>query len=97
MLALSPAEREVHRQMSERLLAAVSAREPHPDGYSFRIDTGELALVSQWIAHERKCCPFLGFELDVPSGSRTFSLRLRGPEGTRQLLEAELGISAPPV
>lgn len=92
MKALTPAERAVHREATAKLLGAVLARRPHGDGYTFEIDGArfELSRASAWMALERKCCPFLRFQLDVPAGEGRFTMRIRGPKGTREFLDEEL-------
>lgn len=49
----------------------------------------ELASVARFVANERKCCPFVSFSIEV-SGDGPVWLRMTGPAGTRECLEAEL-------
>jgi len=46
--------------------------------------------VARFVANERKCCPFLHIEVELGGGGPIW-LRLTGPEGTRELIDAELG------
>jgi hypothetical protein len=40
--------------------------------------------------YERLCCPFLNFEMAVEG--ENLELRLKGEEGARKFLKAELGV-----
>jgi hypothetical protein len=54
-----------------------------------------LAQLAELIDLERRCCPFLRFELTVePAGGRVW-LALTGPSGTREFLASELGLAPP--
>ena len=50
--------------------------------------------LSRFIANERKCCPFMTFELEIAAASGPIWLRMTGPEGTRDVLEAELRLAS---
>ncbi len=67
---------------------------PLADGYAFRYaaDDAPLAELARLIDLERRCCPFLRFQLTVEPGGGPVSLALTGPNGTREMLEAELGL-----
>jgi hypothetical protein len=68
-----------------------------PDGYAFRFpaDQATILLVSEFIARERLCCPFFRFELIAEQEDGPLWLRLRGREGVKELIKAELGIQSP--
>jgi hypothetical protein len=84
------------RQREATLLAqfksAVTTTEELADGYIFRIpgDKKWLALVSDLILAERECCPFLTFELTAEPNLGSLSLRVTGPEGTKEFLKSIL-------
>jgi hypothetical protein len=61
------------------------------DGWAVSLpgDDGTLLACAQWILGERRCCPFLTFTLECQP-SRELQMRLTGPEGTREVLSAEL-------
>ena len=84
------------RQREATLLAqfksALTASEELPEGYAFRIP-GEkkwLALVADLIITERECCPFLRFELTAEPKMGALTIRMTGPEGTKQFLRSIL-------
>lgn len=55
-------------------------------GWALRV-RGDLRLVAEWIGLERRCCPFLDFEVRWARGEETFWLRLTGPDGTKEILK----------
>jgi hypothetical protein len=50
---------------------------------------GAVVREAKWVNMERLCCPFLILELQV-SGTRNCLLKLRGPNGTKAVIEHEL-------
>lgn len=59
------------------------------DGYAFRFagDGEWAAKLVEFIALERKCCPFFTFELVFEPQEGPMWLRLRGPEGVKTFIE----------
>jgi hypothetical protein len=94
MLALDAEGRKRHRTVSEQMRAAVKKVQPLPDGYAFRFEAEQatILLVSEFIARERLCCPFLRFELIAEQEDGPLWLRLLGREGVKEFIEAELGV-----
>ena len=89
--AIPAAERAAHFARLERLFTSdVRERQTLPDGYAFRFDAGAFDELARWIAYERRCCPFLRFELALAPDDGPIRLRLTGPEGTHAFLDAEL-------
>src|SRR5262245_23922994 len=91
MNALTRSERAAHEQISERLLGSIQERKELKNGYAFRLPANSLVEAAQWIANERKCCPFFAFGIDV-AGTGDVWLRLTGPEGVKPFIVAELGL-----
>lgn len=83
-------ERPAHFALIARLFGTAHERTDAPGGYSFRFAPEAFDEVARFVANERKCCPFLTFELTVAPPDGAVVLRLTGPEGTRVLLDAEL-------
>jgi hypothetical protein len=91
--AISAAERSTHFALARKLFAELAReRKDLPQGYAFRFEAGELEAISRFIANERKCCPFMTFELEIAPASGPIWLRMTGPEGTRAVLDAELNL-----
>lgn len=92
--AIPSAERASHFTLARRLFAELAKeRKEFPSGYAFRFDADELETVTRFIANERKCCPFMTFAVEVAPESGPVWLRMTGPEGTREVLDAELSLS----
>ncbi|HEV2666252.1 MAG TPA: hypothetical protein VG324_15140 [Blastocatellia bacterium] len=94
MLALDAEGRKRHKAVSERMRAAVKEVQELSDGYAFRFpaEQANILLVSEFIARERLCCPFFRFELIAEQEDGPLWLRLRGREGVKEFIKAELGI-----
>ena len=89
--ALDPAQRERHQATMGQLQSAVEEIRELPEGYEFALsaETSTILAAAEFISLERQCCPFLTFELDVPSGGPIL-LRLTGSEGVKAFLQEVL-------
>ncbi len=69
-------------EIAETLFAHVTAVEELADGYGYRFDDGDARLdeIMAFIAAERRCCPFLTFEVAFAPHGGPIWLRLRGSE-----------------
>jgi hypothetical protein len=97
--AIAPDERPAHFALIRRLFAdLVRERADLPNGYAYRFPPDAFDALARFVANERKCCPFLDFELELGANAGPIWLRLTGPAGTGAILEAELHNSgtAPP-
>ena len=90
--ALTREERTRSRELRRELAAATVETRAKPNGYSYRYrdDPEIFRKAAEWITLERRCCPFLTFELRWSQGASTPWLELTGPEGTREFLGAEM-------
>jgi hypothetical protein len=89
--AIPGAERHGHFELARELFGRqVQERAALPNGYAIRFRADALRAVAQFVSNERKCCPFMHFELTLGPGSEALWLRMTGPEGTRGVLDAEL-------
>jgi hypothetical protein len=96
--AIPAAERRAHFALLARLFTeAVRERRDATggagggaEGYAFRFDADAFADLARWIANERNCCPFLTFAIELAPDGGPIWMRLAGPAGTRELLDAEL-------
>lgn len=50
----------------------------------------EYDMVTQFVARERLCCPFLKFVVVVTPEPGNVELRLSGPAGAKEFIRAEL-------
>lgn len=94
--ALAPEERAAHFALIRELFGGlVQERTELTNGHACRFQPDAIEAVARFVANERKCCPFLSFELAVAAGSGPLWLRMTGPAGTREVLETELTTSSP--
>jgi hypothetical protein len=89
--SLSDAERrEREATLLTRFKSGVIATDEFHDGYSFRIpgDKDWLALVAELMIAERECCPFLTFQLTAEPQMGALTIRITGPDGTKEFLKS---------
>ena len=67
-------------ELASGLFAAVEEVAELPDGYAYRFATADSPLESllEFIAAERRCCPFLHFEIAFEPHGGSLWLRMRG-------------------
>jgi hypothetical protein len=94
LLALDAEGRRRHKTVTGQMRAATKETKSLPDGYAFRFSAEQstILLVSEFIARERLCCPFLTFELVAEQDDGPLWLRLRGREGVKDFIRAEFGL-----
>ena len=63
-----------------------------PNGYAFQFpaDPTTVALVAEWAAGERLCCPFFDIDIRLESEHGPLWLTLTGREGTKDFIKADL-------
>ncbi len=85
-------QRARYQILTKQLFSAKREARELPDGYSigFPANSQNINDAAEFIAYERLCCPFLNFELAVEGDDLT--LRLKGAEGVKDFLKAELGL-----
>jgi hypothetical protein len=87
--ALTDAERKREQILLEMFRSLLVDGTWNGNEVRFKIpaDATMLSQVGEFIAYERRCCPFLEWQLAVDSTDRA-SLTISGPEGTRAFVEA---------
>jgi hypothetical protein len=97
MSALSPRQRTHHLSNIRSIFAAVRAIRELPDGYEFEFtySSDSLDALADFVAHEKLCCPFFSFGVQVEPAADTLSLRLTGPDGVKPCIRAELSPAIP--
>jgi hypothetical protein len=75
------------------LFKAVQATRELTDGYAFQLPNGKgfLIKIAEFIERERLCCPFFSFFIDVEPEIGPIWLKLTGPKGIKQFIQAEIG------
>jgi len=94
MQAISAEERPRHLTVTGQMRQAIEEVGELPDGYAFRFAASQpsILLLSEFIARERACCPFFTFELVAERNEGPLWLSLRGREGIKEFILAELEI-----
>lgn len=59
-------------------------------GYVFRFPTEAFQLVTAFVEHERRCCPFFTFRVEGPSRDVALTLSITGSPEAKAVLAAEL-------
>ena len=95
-LALSTDERLRYGELAKTLRAAVSETRERDRGLAFRIELERmgLPLLAEWVALERRCCPFFEFTIEVGSEGNSTWLSLAGEEGVKDFIRHELALAA---
>ncbi len=88
----SPEERQRYEAARKQIEAAVIRVVEIDDGYLFHLpdDDAMLATVAEWIALERRCCPFFEFTVTVGGSDASIQVALTGSPEVKQFLESEL-------
>ena len=87
------ASREAHLRLGRELLGRkATARVEHGHGVAFRLHKSELMDVATFVETETRCCTFMTITLRLDAASNDLWLEFDGPDGTRDVLVAELGL-----
>ena len=92
-LSCSLGEKDLRARRSEvltKLWEAAREIEHLEKGFALQYEDKDLDDLVEFIAFERKCCPFFSFTLDFQADSGPIWLAITGPDGAKELLEAEL-------
>lgn len=93
--ALTPAERTAHAATTKKMAAAVVKVEDVEGGYRLHLNNtlaaGELL---QWVEAERRCCPFLDFEVRLAREDGARTLQMTGRQGVKEFLAAEFRLAS---
>jgi hypothetical protein len=92
MHALSVEERQRRAELFSNLSASASEVQELRDGYAIRFapDAAIWMRLAEFVTLERRCCPFFAFDLTAEDENGAMWLRIKGREGVKQFLAAEL-------
>lgn len=95
MSALTAGQQERQGVLGRRLRDGALEIRELGDGYAFAHppDADALAMMAEFVANERLCCPFFGFEISV-GGDGPAWLRIKAEGEAKGVLEAEMGVGA---
>lgn len=92
LTALTPEQRDHHRQLFDALQRATEEVRELPDGYAFRYAGGDAMWLkaAEFVTLERRCCPFLRFALELNLEDASICLHLTGNEQVKAFLDQRL-------
>ncbi len=98
LTAISADERAEHVLTAKQLFQETTALRELENGYALRLpnDSGMVLGVARFIDHERECCPFFHFTLEIEAEGGPLWVHLAGREGVKDFLRAELGAQVKP-
>ncbi len=76
-----------HEILLNKTLAAILEVREVEDGYSVSFSSENFLTTAEWISLERRCCPFLSFQIRFSDGDDLFWVTLSGPNGTKDFLK----------
>jgi hypothetical protein len=62
---------------------------PHGYAFQFPADPATVALVAEWVAGERACCPFFDIAMTFEREGGPFWLTLTGRDGTKEFIKVD--------
>ena len=92
--ALDEAQRERRAELAARLQSSVREIISTADGYEFRLPSNDKILleIAEFVFLERRCCPFLNFQISLNEGDDAITVLLSGRDGVKEFLAAEFGL-----
>lgn len=92
--ALDEAQRERRAELAARLQSSVREIVPNDDGYTFRFSSSDKILleIAEFVLLERRCCPFLNFQISLKEDDDAITVCLSGRSGVKEFLAAEFGL-----
>jgi hypothetical protein len=92
MNAFDAEQRHRYQVVRTRVRTAITRVRELTHGFALELsaDAELMAAAGEWIALERRCCPFFTFVLELPSGTQCAELRITGPEPAKELLRDAL-------
>ena len=86
-------ERARYTALSRKLFGANEHRNELDNGYAFRLAIEKISLpeVAEWIAFERRCCPFFNLQIEAKPNDGPVWLRMTGADGIKDFIRAEFG------
>ena len=89
MSTMTQEELAHYHELASGLKASVQEIKELKNGFAFKLPADAVVPVSQWIAYERKCCPFFDFALEIPKDSGPVWLRITGERGIKDFIRTE--------
>lgn len=92
--SLSKLEREHKKQIAIQMEAARMETKELAGGYAFRFRSEAISLaeVADWVATERRCCPFFDMAIELEREDGPMWLKITGREGVKQFIRGEFQV-----
>ena len=92
LTAIPEDSREEHVVSASQLFGTAQEVQELPDGYAIRFanEPGKFIDIANFIEHDRLCCPFFNFGVEIEPNSGPLWLRLTGGEGVKELVQTIL-------
>jgi hypothetical protein len=91
--ALDKVQRKRQQELLELMHRSALERQELPDGFGFRLAPALFQQAAEWISLERRCCPFVRFELAWKEDDSVW-VRLGGGPGVKEAISEEMGFAA---
>lgn len=90
--SLSPDNLAERKEIIRELFASARITRDLPDGICIELPNEEQVLISLFmlLRMERRCCPFLRFNIRIEGTEKPVDLTLQGPPGTKDFITAML-------
>ena len=94
LTALDAAERSRHEALSRRLRSSVLEVKETDAGFEFigPFRTDEFVSAAEWVTLERRCCPWIDFELRLGGRADRFSVVLKAEGRAKEFMKSLYGI-----
>jgi hypothetical protein len=91
LTAIPADERGRHGEVARQLFATAHEAREEPGGLAFRLppEPAMLLLAAEFVARESRCCPFLGFAIELEPDGGPLWLRLAGSPEVKAFARAE--------
>ena len=90
LTAIPASERGAHQEVTRHLISSATAIRESGDGFVLEVSADERETVTQFVARERLCCPFLEFVVVAAPERRIVEVHINGPTGAKEFIRAEL-------
>jgi hypothetical protein len=92
--AMSPAECQRHKELTDYLIRVRKQIVETPKGYEFQFSPDDVSLTKlvEWVTAEEKCCPFFNFHIDLEREGQLVCLGLGGADGIKTFIRSEFQI-----
>jgi hypothetical protein len=94
LMAIPAAERAAHQQVTRHLISSATSIRESGEGFVLEFSADEHETVTEFVARERLCCPFLTFVVVAAPKTGSVELLISGPTGAKQFIRAELHLPA---